>query len=61
MRHIRHDFLERASCEPVQEVHDKKMIERPSTLKTSHKKHRNREEMIANVLEAARNVQLKQE
>ena len=53
-RHIRRDFTERAGCEPVQ-AHDKKMIERPSTLKRSHKKHRNREEIVANVLEAARN------
>jgi predicted transcriptional regulator len=53
-RHIRRDFTERASCEPVQ-AHDKKTIERPSTLKRSHKKHRNREEIVANVLEAARN------
>lgn len=53
-RHIRRDFTESASSEPAQ-VHDKKMIERPSTLKRSHKKHRNREEIVANVLEAARN------
>ena len=54
IRHIRCDFTERAGCEPVQ-AHDKKTIERSSTLKRSHKKHRNREEIVANVLEAARN------
>ncbi len=54
IRHIRCDFTERASCEPVQ-AHDKKTIESSPTLKRSHKKHRNREEIVANVLEAARN------